>query len=255
MNTLRKAWVLCVGVVGATFVWTFAARTEAVAGVDVFTEDFTTSSANWANFNSSDILTHVANGGPDGGGYASGPRSFNNLFPGDLTIFHRARHEDPFNSSNDAFKRNWLAEGITAVSLFVRHDFTTEPLTYIMRVATENNLQGHVYQANGPAVTAGQWTPINFDVSQASAGLLSNEGNAYQDVYSQIGYVTFGVFVPGGLPTNPNGSNNDSVSYNFDLDKVTIATPEPTSVVLGALGLAGAMCAAPRRRQRTNLAG
>jgi hypothetical protein len=228
---------------------------EAFAGADVFIEDFTASSANWANFNSSNILSHSAIGGPDGGGYAFGPRSFNNLFPGNATIFHRARHEDPFNSSNDAFKRDWIADGITAVNLYVRHNFTAAPLTYIMRVASEDNSMGHVYQTNGPQVAAGQWTPITFDVSRASAGLLTDEDNDYHDVFSHIGYVTIGVFVPGGLPTNPNGSNNDPTNYTFDLDKVSIATPEPAATTLVAIGLLGVCFKRGRRSHLRNRAG
>jgi len=224
---------------------------SALGTTTIFTEDFNGSSANWANFNSSDPLTYFATGGPDGGSYASGPRTFNNLTPGNTTIMLRARHEDPWNSSNDGFKRDWLADGVGEVNLFVRHDYTLELLTYIMRVATEDNQHGRVYQAIGSAIPGGQWTPITFDVSADSAGLLSDEGNTYASVFSQIGYVTIGVFVPSGLPTNPNGSINSATVFNFDVDKVGIATPEPVSAVLGLVGLLGSGLTIRRRTRKS----
>ena len=205
----------------------------------VFTEDFNGSSANWANFNSSAPLSYFAIGGPDDGSYASGPRTFNNLMPGTTPIILRARHEDPWNSSGDNFKRDWLASHIVDLSLFVKHDYTLGPLTFIMRVASEDNQHGHVYQASGPAVPSGQWTPISFDVSRESPSLLSDEGNSDSSVFSQIGYVSIGVFVPSGLPTNPNGSINSATVFNFDVDKVSIASPEPASAILGLAGLLG----------------
>lgn len=215
----------------------------------VFVEDFTTNSANWANYNSSAFLTYSATGGPDGGSYASGPRNFNNLFPGMTTIMLRARHDEPFNSSGDAFKRNWLEDDITDVNLWVRHDFTA-PLTYIMRVASESNGNGHVYQADGLPVQPNTWTQINFNVANGSPSLLSNEGSTYSQAYSNVGFVTFGVFVPSGLPTNVNGSINNDVTYNFDIDKVAILSPEPTAAALVGISLLGLAFGSRRRRAK-----
>jgi hypothetical protein len=206
-TVLRIACVLAVGGFTLFPIAQLKAQQEVV-----YVEDFTANSANWANFNSSGFLNHFTTDGPDNGAYASGLRSFNNLFPGSTTIFHRARHEDPFNSSNDEFKRNWLEDDITDVNLWVRHNFPA-PLTYLMRVAAETNMNGHVYQADGPPVPPNQWTQINFDVSRFSPSLLSNEGSTYYQAYSNVGYVTFGVFVPPWTTLNPNGSINNSTSY------------------------------------------
>ena len=85
--------------------------------------------------------------------------------------------------------------------------------------------------------------------------MLTDEDNSYASVFSQIGYVTFGVFVPSGLPTNPNGSINSATIFNFDIDKVSIATPEPASAILGFGGLVGGGLAVRRRTRKSGKRG
>jgi hypothetical protein len=244
-SLIRIAFVLAVAT-------TLSAAPQLLAQQEVvYLEDFTDDSANWANFSSSAFLNHFTTDGPDDGPYASGPRSFNGLFPGATTIMLRARHEDPFNSSNDAFKRDWLEDNITDVNLWVRHNFPA-PLTYLMRIAAESNANGHVYQADGPQVPPNQWTQINFDVSRFSPTLLSSEGSTYAQAYSNVGYVTFGVFVPPWTTLNPNGSINNLTSYKFDLDKVAILSPEPTMAALVGFGLLGFLGTTRSRRRPAN---
>ena len=124
----------------------------AQAASDLYIEDFTSSNANWANFNSSGPITHFATGGPDDGGYASGPRSFNGLpsGPTEVTVILRARPGGIWNSSNNEFSRNWAAEGIAEVSAYVRHDAPVA-LNYFLRVAAGVGSPGHVYQARESA--------------------------------------------------------------------------------------------------------
>ncbi len=222
-----------------------ASASPALATYDLYTEDFTNSSANWANFNSSGQLSHSATGGPDGGGYASGPRSFAGLAsgPSEVTVILRARPGGIWNSSGNAFSRNWQAEGIGEVSAYVRHNMGVD-LTYFLRVAAGVGSPGHVY-TSGISVPSGQWTPITFDVARDSAQLVSPENGTWDTVFggNVARHVQFGVFVPGGFST-------DTTAYNFDVDKVTITAPEPASGVLTLLGLVGATCVAGNRYRR-----
>lgn len=222
-----------------------AIASPALATYDLYTEDFTGSSANWANFNSSGSLSHFATGGPDGGGYASGPRSFAGLASGptDTTVILRARPGGIWNSSSNAFSRNWQAEGIGQVSASVRHNMGVD-LTYFLRVAAGVGSPGHVY-TSGITVPSGQWTSLTFDVSRNSTQLVSPENGTWETVFGGdvARHVQFGVFVPGGFSA-------DSTAYSFDVDKVTITAPEPASATISILGLIVAVCVAGNRHRK-----
>lgn len=157
----------------------------------------------------------------------------------------RARHDNPWNSSGDAFRRNWEAEGIRRVSAYVKHDFT-DPLNYFMRVAFAGPMgafPGGTYLATTP-VAPNTWTQLTFDVSPNSPQLPPGglEGATWHDVFKDVGFVTFGVAIPNGQAAN-------AAFYNFGIDKVTISTPEPSSVLLAATAIVG-FAATSRRRTR-----
>jgi hypothetical protein len=218
---------------------TFAASASpGFAAVDLFTEDFSGGSAGWANFNSSNFLNYNPSGGPDGGSYASGPRSFLNQPAGNTPVALRARWDDPWNSSNDAFHRNWISDQIRQVSAWVKHDVPT-PVSFFLRVAGEANSPGHVYvdgigtdPATWKLAPPSTWTRFVFNVSQDSANLLSPENGTWQVVFGLVGHVQFGAIVPDGFSTDPT-------SYTLSIDKVTISTPEPMSLSMGAIALFG----------------
>jgi hypothetical protein len=207
----------------------------------IFTEDFTDNSANWANFNSGGFLTHFATGGPDGGAYASGPRVFGSLVAGNITVIHRARYD--FGASGGAFNRDWVADGIRVVTANVRHNLPG-PATYFVRVAHEDFFPGGSYLAT-QEVLPNTWTELFFDVSANSpqlAGPDALEGEPWSSTFSNVGHVQFGVIVPGGLTGNTN-------PFTFDIDKVSILTPEPSTIAIAGLGLVGATCGLHRRRR------
>ena len=207
------------------------AQHSALGNTTIFTEDFTDSSARWANFSTTAVLDYSATGGPDGGAFASGPRAFGTLTPGNITVILRARHEDPWNASDDAFHRNWNADGIRRVSAYVMHDLP-EALRYFVRVAGPGGFPGGTF-ASLSTVPANEWTKIDFDVSANSPQLPSPdalEGQPWEATFNDVGHVQFGVYVPTGYSGN-------STAYRFSIDKVTIATPEPASAILGLLGL------------------
>ena len=75
-----------------------------------FTEDFTSSNANWADSSGMNLATFVTSGGPDGSSYISATVDTSSYADGDgVTVF---RGQDEFDSSNHAFEGNWLAGGI-----------------------------------------------------------------------------------------------------------------------------------------------
>jgi hypothetical protein len=235
----------------AIFIIMSAPRT--FAAVDIYTEDFTTNSAGWANFNSSNFLAYNPTGGPDGGAYASGPRSFLNQAAGNTPVALRARWDVPWNSSGGAFHRNWIADQVRIVSAWVKHDVPT-PVSFFMRVAGELNSPGHVY-VDGVASDTNTWklaqpniwTKFVFNVSPNSLNLLSPENGTWQGVFGLVGHLQFGAIVPDGFAT-------DATSYTLGIDKVTISTPEPGTLALLALGLSGIALWSSRRMRSTQTA-
>lgn len=238
------------------FIVTFAACAclaisgqNSIAVIVPFMEDFNTNNAGWANFNSTAFATYNATGGPDGGAYLSGPRTLNGLSAGGTAIALRARHDDPWNSSGDAFAGNWRDTGARIITAWVRHDIPT-PVNFFARAATAANFPGHIY-AEGLGsdpntwndVPPNTWTQVAFDMSRFSSQLVSPEGGTWDGVFSNVGHVQFGVFVPPGFSA-------DTTAYTISIDKVALLTPEPTAALLGAVGLASIVA---MRRRKVNL--
>ena len=74
------------------------------------------------------------------------------------------------------------------------------------------------------------WTEVTFDVSPSSGQIVTFEGTSYNAVFSNIGHVQLGITIPAGFESNP-------ISYTFDLDQVTIQTPEPSALLLVGIAL------------------
>jgi hypothetical protein len=188
-----------------------------------YTEDFTATSANWANFNSTAVLTNVATGGPDGGFYDSGTGVFNGKTAGSSVVVLRARPD--FNASAGAFFGNWATAGAGKLSLYVRQN-TPETLTYFARLAVPGNSPGAFQTATTP-VPPNQWTKLSFDLSP-TASFDTFEGSDWHSILSNVSFVSFGVDTPASLI-------NDATPYKFDIDKVSL-TPEPSTCVFLVIG-------------------
>lgn len=190
-----------------------------------FMEEFSNSAANWRD-NGSLPLTFVASGGADGGGHVSTAFSFEGLTSGPILF----RGHGAFDSSNDAFVGNWLTAGVGELRAYVRHNAPVA-IDYFARIATANNFPGVAIELSQSVPPGGDWTLLRFNTS-ASNPLLTVEGppSFYASTMGAVGNVQFGVSLPNELTSDAN-------SYVFDLDGVTIAVPEPTSVMLSLICL------------------
>ena len=197
-----------------------------------FTEDYAADNASWKDAANAD-LTYTAVGGPDGSGFVSGQFSFSAQAADDTPVLLRGH--DNFDSSSDAFVGNWITDGVTEFSAFVRHNAPI-PLNFFTRFVSSFNFPGGVALDFVP-VLPNTWTKVTFDVTSTSPQFLTFENSNYNAVFNNIGNVQLGVSVPAALA-------GSTAPITFDLDQPTI-TPEPASVGLLAVGALGLL----RRRR------
>ncbi len=199
------------------------------AAVVPFTEDFATDNANWKDAAGAD-LTFVAVGGPDGSSYASGIASFAASNENDpLTL---VRGQDNFNSSGDAFVGDWISQGVTNFSVWVRHN-APMPLPMFTRFATSFNFPGAAGVEFAP-VLPNTWTLLSFDITPVNPQIVyEGPASTFQSVFGSIGNLQVGVQVPAGMAgfTPP---------VTIDIDQPSIV-PEPASLALLALAGIGAL--------------
>ena len=198
-----------------------------------FVEDFSSDVSNWRDGAPTAMAVPLAfetTGGPDGSSYATTGFSFeNSAAMGTPAIF---RGQDGFDSSQDAFVGNWIADGVGTLTAQVRHN-APQPLTFFARIAKPANFPAGTAIQFAP-VLPNTWTQLSFAIAPTNPQFVSFEGSNFGTVFSGIGNIQFGVSVPAGLAgTTP--------TYTFDLDQValTAAVPEPTSLFLAFASLLG----------------
>lgn len=220
--------------IAVLFAGLIAARAEALTVP--FTEDFTANGANWKDTLSANVNWN-SSGGPDSGSYASA----NEVFQGQslsmgLIVF---RGHDVFNASNDAFVGNWLTGGVGKLTAYVRQN-TGQPLSFFARIATLNNFPGVTVQLP-TVVPSNTWTKLEFDLNPANPLVIPEGGpGTYQAVMGAVGNVQIGV-------GNLSAFANDPTTYTFDVDKISISVPEPSSLVLISFGVVGGLILWQRR--------
>lgn len=214
-----------------------------VAAIVPFTENFTNDSADWRANDQITNLTWNAAGGPDGSSYASGNFSFQNQAEGGRPAILRAHDEfGPSGSSGGAFVGNWLSEGVTGFSMWVRHNAPV-PLNFYARYADPANSPAAASLEFIP-VQSNTWTKVTFSIAFGTPNLFL-EGfpsmTLYNNTFDSIGHVQIGADTPAELVGDPT-------VYTFDLDQPTLL-PEPASAAL--IGLLGSLVVL-RRRPRVN---
>jgi hypothetical protein len=197
----------------------FAASAWSRAATVPFTEDFTTTASNWADNSAMNLLNHVASGGPDGGSYASASTAL----AGTSMVLFRA--QDEFNSSGHALEGNWITDGVTEFSAFVRHN-APMALNYFARFSGPGNFPGSTAVKFAP-VLPGTWTQLKFIINPGNPEFVTFEGTSFATVFSNVGHVQLGVNVPAALSGN-------TTQYTFDIDKASILAqvPEPAGLTI-----------------------
>ena len=205
------------------------------------TEDFPVDSANWRDSTGlpgSGALAFNAAGGPDGGSYASGTFAFADPnSAGDTVVLFRG--QDEYGSSGGVFEGNWAADGIRKVTAQVRHDAPV-PLNFFFRASGPFNFPGGVAVDFVP-VLPNQWTEIDFTLNPGSPQFVSFEGMTWASIFNNVGHTQFGVSIPAALAGNPT-------TYTFDIDKISVNVPEPTTVSLAGLSMIGLLGFRRRRK-------
>ena len=199
------------------------------AAVVPFTEDFTAGSANW-KFDPAGLTdsTWVPAGGPDASAYISQDFNFLNSGSGDTPAFFRA--QDDFDSSGDAFVGDWISQGVTQFSMWVRHN-APEPVTFFTRFATPGNFPGADAVEFVP-VAPNTWTLITFEISAAATNIVyEGPASTFESVFGDVGNVQIGAFVSDTMA-------GIDQTYTFDLDQASIV-PEPATLSLMGLVLLG----------------
>lgn len=227
-----SGWFVAVLAGGVMSVCPLTARAATVP----FTEDFTSGPANWFVDSAGTMpLSHHASGGPDGGAFVS--NEFALRGEGSLEVASLFRAHQALGASGGAFTGNWLSDGVTELSFFIRHDaHVSTSLTFFARMATAANFPAVVGLSNA-VVPPNEWTEILLPITPAD--ITPEPPGTFAGVLSQVGNMQIGVQARG---------DSGPEFITFGLDKVSIV-PEPATL---ALLLSVAVPAVLRRRERRN---
>ena len=200
------------------------------AAVTNYTEDFPATSANWIGPDAP--ATYVADGGLDGGSYATVGRNPSQIsFMNSVTVLAGM---DSLNASGDRFVGDWLSAGITHFSAYVRHDAPVA-LPFLTRFATSANFPGTT--SIETLIQPNTWTQLNYDILPNSINTtLFPEGppSTFGETFSAVGNIQFFFTVPAALA-------GSTTNYTFAFDKIA-TTPEPSGalfIVTAMLGMLG----------------
>jgi hypothetical protein len=176
-----------------------------------FTEAFTADAANWRDRPGAATATWFETGGADGGGYIS--EDFNFVASTDLDPpIVLLRGQSNFNSSGNNFFGDWIGDGVTEFRVWVRHDAPAD-VVFFARFASPAAFPGAFAELG--TVAEDSWTELTLAITADNPQFITFEGADFETVFSDIGRIQVGVFVP------PEVAGQDA-ERNFDVDLVAI---------------------------------
>jgi len=198
-----------------------------------FTESFTSNDAGWQGILSGQAVTHQATGGVANGGFIEitpGNGLAATSLAGNGSIVFRAAPA----ASGGAFAGNWLTGGVAEVQAYVRHDLAASPLDFYVRVT---NGPAAIFFGDQAVPASNDWTLVKFAITPAN---FTTGGGTFNGVLAGVQNFMIGARMTTTPPLD--------TTVLFDIDQVSIATPEPSCLVLAALASLGSL--AWRRRRR-----
>lgn len=201
-----------------------------------FTETFDTDDSNWLNGDST-APTWQSSGGIGNSGYVSwiAPDFTSSGGYGDpLKIMFRGNNAN--NASGDAFVGNWISNGVTSLSVSIRHNYSTD-LNLYMRFAGMGGAGAST--ANVYTATPNTWTTILIPITESNPPFYSYGSSDFNGVFSNIQNLQIGLYLPDGVAFS---------GLRMDVDNVSVVPEPATSAILIATAFGMALIA-PRRRR------
>jgi len=222
----------------------FAAATRAAALIVPFTEDFSTGNSNWLN-GASQAPTWSATGGVGDSAYisytspdfTSGGSSPFPPFPPPFQLMFRANNTA--NASEGAFVGDWLAGGVSALSITVRHNYDST-LHFYARLASTGGAGASLAFNNAFALAPDAWTTINIPIVESDPPFVGYGSGSFSGTFSNIQNLQFGLYLP---------ANTEFTGLRMDIANTSIV-PEPRIIGLVAFGLTGLVLLHRRRSRR-----
>ena len=190
-------------------------------------ENFSNDAANWFNAGGGAPATYNPTGGSDGGGFISQTLDLSTTMDADTPVLFRA--QDEFGSSGNAFVGNYLTNGATELTVFIRHN-APAPLNIFNRFSGPGNFPGAVSVDFVP-VFPNVWTQVSFPIDPSSPQFVSFEGSDFNSVFSLVGHLQIGPSITAGVAGLP-------ALVQFDLDQVRLVPEPATAALFMATGIA-----------------
>jgi hypothetical protein len=125
------------------------------------------------------------------------------------------------NASGGAFVGNWLAGGVSSLSVTVRHNYGSTLHLY-SRLASTGGAGASLSFDAAFAMAPNTWTTINIPIVESAPPFLGYGSGTFSSTFSNIQNLQFGLYLP---------ANTAFTNLRMDLASASIV-PEPGTVSL-----------------------